>query len=286
VSNERLLRRLFAALVALVVSALVLAGPLTRPAAAATPVASADAGFLSLLNTLRGTLGLPTLAVDPQLSSVAQAWSVKMAGTGTLAHNPDLTSQVGPRTKVGENVAFGYGYLDAVGHIFTNLVASPLHLRNMSDGEFTMVGIGSVTDSAGRMWTTHVFFRPGTAVASPAALAPRPAAASSATRAPAIKAPPKPAPASATAAATVAPTTTSVAPTTTALAPVPATAAPAPTVAAATVAAALPAELPVVPVSSTSNQGAPGWLVTLTALFALLLLGAAGLLVRRSASTA
>ncbi len=287
-STHRLLRRLSATALVLVVGALVLVGPLVRPASAG-PAPSADAEFVNLLNTLRGTLGLPTLRLDSQASGVAQTWSQNMARTGTLAHNPNLSNQISSWSKLGENVGTG----GAVAQIFSALVASPPHMRNMSDGGFSTIGVGSVLDGSGRLWTTHVFVRPGSA-APPA----QPAAPVT-TRAPApatTKAAPKPKPTVAPAAtpapvaAPAAPAPTAPATTTPPATTPPTTVAPTPpssmatlpveTTRAASPTASAPPLPPLVPVASTSEKGpVPG--LALAALVGLVGLAGTGLLAHR-----
>ena len=274
-SDRRTHRLAAAALVSLVVVLGV--GPTARTASAASPVASADAGFTSLLNGLRSTLGLRTLAVDPQLSSIARAWSGHMADRGEISHNGALGSQVTPSwSKLGENVGMGMATLE----IFNALVASAPHLRNMSDPDFSMIGIGTVTDARGRLWTTHVFMQPAAARAStaPALAAPaKPAAAPAPTRAP------KAATATTAAPRTVAPATTA-APVATAVAPVPTT------LAAEPVTVTDPADVPTavsgtptaLAASSDRAGGVPGLLLGAAVLLALLVMGAAGLLLRGS----
>ena len=277
-----LLRRLSATTLALVVGALVLVGPLVSPASAG-PVPSADTEFLNLLNTLRGTLGLPTLALDPQASSVAQTWSLKMAGAGTLSHNPNLSNQISSWSKLGENVGTG----GAVSGIFAALVASPPHMLNMSDGGFTTVGVGSVLDGSGRLWTTHVFVRPGSAgpPAQPAApvttRAPAPATTEAAPK-PRPSVAPAAAPAPTLAPAPTAPATTSPPATIPPSPPPPSSMATVPVEAASSAAptASAPPLLPVVPVSFTSEQGRTP-LLALAALVGLVVLAGAVLLAHR-----
>lgn len=220
----------------LILLAVVLLGPLARPAQAASPLPSADTGFLSLINNLRSTLGLTPFTPDPELAAIARAWSAHMADTDTLAHNGALTSQVTQGwAKLGENVGVG----GATAQIFNALVASPGHLRNMSEPAFSRIGVGSVSDGVGRIWTTHVFLQPRPPRAAPAPAAPAPA---KTTAPPAKPAPRASTPTSAAAkapASTARPTATTAAPTTTAPPP---TAAPVTTVAPATTAAGAPTD--------------------------------------------
>ncbi len=271
-------RRLPAAALALITAVLVLVGPLAGSASAAGPVPAADASFFSLLNNLRATLGLGSVVIDPSLSNVARGWSEHMAGTGVMAHNPALSTQVQGWAKLGENVGWG----GAASQIFTALVASPVHLQNMSDPDFTSFGAGTVADGQGRLWTTHVFMRPKAATA-PVAVRP---AAPPTTRAPA----PPTTRAPRTVATTTAPTT---APPTTA-ASVTAPAAPPPTVtvtaepvpspvepptADAPAAALAPTATPVLVSSRPSpERGGQASMLVGAGLLILVVLGGAGLL--------
>lgn len=278
-SIQRQTRRLSAAALAIGLGILLLVGPLTKPASAATGAPLLDTTFSTLLNTLRTTLGLGTLAVDNELSGIARNWSVKMANSGNLSHNGALTSQATGWAMLGENVGTG----GAVSQIFDALVASPPHMKNMSNGQFTKIGIGTVTDARGRLWTTHVFMRPASAgtrttpppTAAPATVAPAPVT----TKAP------KPTPT--TAAPVTAPPTTAapVAAPPTTVAPVPAPAPVAAAASAAPIEAALPAAPAIDPISTTSApDGTPPIVLVGAGLLALLALAGGGVLLRRARS--
>lgn len=276
-SIQRQIRRLSAAALAIGLGILLLIGPMTRPASAATGAPLLDTTFSTLLNTLRTTLGLGTLAVDNELSGIARNWSVKMATSGTLSHNGALTSQATGWAMLGENVGTG----GAVSQIFDALMASPPHMKNMSNGQFTKIGIGTVTDGKGRLWTTHVFMRPASAgtrtapapTAAPATAAPAPVTtkAPTPTTAAPVTAPP----------ATAAPVTAP--PTTTAPVTVPA---PAPVAAAAATPsseAVIPAAPAMDPISTTpAPDGMPPAVLAGAALLALLVLAGGGMLLRRA----
>jgi hypothetical protein len=116
--------------------------------------AQADASTLyTLLNQSRQQAGLPLLARDSRLDTVAQAWTSKMASSGTLSHNPSYSTQIPSGwTRAGENV--GFNYSDA--NLHAAWMASSGHKANVL-GSYTSVGIGWVKDSSGRVWGTHVF---------------------------------------------------------------------------------------------------------------------------------
>ncbi len=269
------LHRLSAAALVLGLGVLLLVGPLAPSASAATPVPAFDSTFATLLNTLRSTLGLSSFAVDPQLSSVARAWSTNMATSSTLSHNPALTSQVQGWSKVGENVGTG----SAVTQVFDALVASPPHMKNMSDPAFSRIGVATVTDSRNRLWTTHVFMRPMAAGAAPAA---RPAAPpATQAPAPATTRAPKPVPTTATP-ATTPPAPPAVAPTTAAQVPTAPVAVAAAGAVAATEAAQPAGDQALVSARPGSRPRPNLPLVLGAGLLALLVVSGAGILLRRA----
>ena len=168
---------------------------LQRPAHAASNPAQA---FLDKINALRASKGVAPLQMNAVVTTFAAGWTQHMVATDTLAHNPDLASAPNNWTVVGENVGDGVS-VDAIFDGFSN---SAHHYANMVDPRFNIVGISVMTDSSGRLWTTHDFEQvPATApVAAPKpapAPAPRPAAP--------VVAPPAPAPAPAPVAAAPAP---------------------------------------------------------------------------------
>jgi len=110
-----------------------------------------------------------------------------MSSDGTLAHNPNLGSQVSGWRTLGENV--GTGPDDAsIESAFEN---SPHHFENMVDPSYTLIGVGVTQDSSGTYWVTEDFEQPKSA-GSPA-----PAPSHSAPAPPRSAARPAPRPASA-----------------------------------------------------------------------------------------
>src|SRR5438270_717433 len=127
------------------------------------------AGALAAVVAVRARNGVPPLATDGQLISVARAWSAQMAGPAGLSHNPDLGSQVSNWRTLGENVGTG----GDVASVEAALEASPHHFQNMVDPAFQYVGIG-VVEAGGAIWVTEDFKQPKTG-SLPATQVPQPA---------------------------------------------------------------------------------------------------------------
>ena len=71
----------------------------------ATAQASDVQTLITNTNSLRASVGLPPLQLDPQLSGLAQEWADHMASTNTLEHPPDIEGPVSqPWTLVGDNM--------------------------------------------------------------------------------------------------------------------------------------------------------------------------------------
>lgn len=152
-------------LTASTVAATLVAVLLTAAGIALAPAAHAGGGaIVSMINSARASRGLPALASSGELASVAASWSRQMASTGTLAHNPGLTTQVSGYRYVGENV--GYGPDEATIHqAFMN---SATHRANILDRDYTQIGV-AVVASGGRLWVTEVFRAPTGSSRPPAA---------------------------------------------------------------------------------------------------------------------
>lgn len=131
------------------------AAPATTTTAAASTgsySASAEADFVSSINGLRSSKGLAGVASNASLNNYARWWAKQMADTGNFAHS-NIASLLNAWSVLGENIGYG----PSVSAIFNALVASPAHYNNMVDPRFTSIGVGAYVDSAGRIWTAHVF---------------------------------------------------------------------------------------------------------------------------------
>ncbi|MDQ1426815.1 MAG: hypothetical protein QOK39_291 [Acidimicrobiaceae bacterium] len=135
---------------AVVMGSTMLAASITLMAAPAAADPATD--VVAMVNGLR--TNVPPLAVDPGLTAVAQQWAAHMATTGSLVHNPSLSTQAPTGwTKMGENIGSGYS-LTAV---FNALEASPDHYANMVDPAYNRTGVGVATDSNGQVWLAEDF---------------------------------------------------------------------------------------------------------------------------------
>lgn len=126
--------------------------------AGASPAsASSEAyDFLSRVNASRQAHGLKPLAMKSDLVNVAYGWTKHMADNNSLAHNPNLTTQVKNWQSVGENVGVG----PDVKSIEDAFMASTHHRENILDPGYTEVGIATVRDSQGQLWVTQDFRQP------------------------------------------------------------------------------------------------------------------------------
>lgn len=132
-----------------------------------------EQAFVDKINQLRSSLGLATLAVDPELTAQARIWSQTMKDAGNIFHTTHLDAGItSDWEKLGENVGVG-GTVDA---LFDAFVASPKHYENLVDPSYRFIGVGVVWDGT-RMFTAHRFMAllPPAASTTAPAEAPRPA---------------------------------------------------------------------------------------------------------------
>ncbi len=141
------MRRFLAVLATASLMALLLGAVNTGSAAAAPGT------WLSRINAYRAANGRSRVVEDYQASRVAQSWTLQMAATRKLAHNPGYRALLTtPSYRTGENI----GYSSSEAALFTLFLNSPAHRANMLRPEFNRVGIGQVVAN-GRVWTTHIF---------------------------------------------------------------------------------------------------------------------------------
>jgi uncharacterized protein YkwD len=130
-----------------------------------TRLNSSEAALLSYMNKARRDAGLAALRITPGTTDVARRWSLEMARSKKLRHNPSFGRQVGasgsPQWSVAsENV--GYASACDPKELFDAYMDSPGHRKNILDRRMRYVGIGSIdrTDpnwSCGVVWNTMNF---------------------------------------------------------------------------------------------------------------------------------
>lgn len=141
-----------AGLLAVLVSSLLVAGPLATERADA--VGRKVATMRTLINQERANQGQGRLRYNRKLSKLARRHTNVMADRGDLHHNPNLASQASRLswTILGENVGVG----NSVETLHRAFMDSPPHRHNVLEGRYRRVGIGTKV-VGGRLWVTIVF---------------------------------------------------------------------------------------------------------------------------------
>ena len=152
-------RLLLLALATLVATAIL---PMT---AALADGPSDETAFVTGINALRATKGLPALAVHSNLTSKARAWAQTMADKNTIWHSVLSDGITADWQKLGENVGRG----GSVAGLELAFAASPLHYANLVDPTFDTIGIGVVRGAGDVIFVAEEFMNLRTATAAPAA---------------------------------------------------------------------------------------------------------------------
>src|SRR3981081_4281249 len=128
-----------------------------------------EASFVSNINQVRASRGLPALAVNGQLTGVARSWAAHMAANGTLSHNPNLGSQApGGWRFIAENVGMG----PTASSVEAGFASSAPHYANMTNSPVSQVGVG-VVPSNGALWVVEDFWGNGSSSGPPPPPPPR-----------------------------------------------------------------------------------------------------------------
>ena len=152
-----------AVMVACGIVALADLGTATSTPAAVIVLDAEEQEFLTLINGYRADLGLPNLAVDPQLQAAARWMSEDMAANDYFSHYDSLGRDPFQRMDAfgytynvwkGENLAAGTADAQVA---FDLWKASPGHNSNMTNQQFQGIGIARAygpTSGLSWYWTT------------------------------------------------------------------------------------------------------------------------------------
>jgi uncharacterized protein YkwD len=109
---------------------------------------------LAFVNQKRSENGSGSLAMDPDLVPLAEAWAQELVRSQDLHHNPNLGDQVPDGFHTwGENVAYS-SEAEGIDELWWN---SDGHRANILNPAYTSVGIAFVEDSSGVTWAVQVF---------------------------------------------------------------------------------------------------------------------------------
>lgn len=163
-AGARLLTKLVAA------SSLAAAALVGSVGLASSASASPAGDLAAATNSARAQAGLAPLALNAQLTAVAQGWANRLAAANVLSHNGSLRAQVSNWSVLGENVGMA-GDIPSVQAAF---LASPEHRANILNAGYTQMGVASASStypSCGCtvIWVVVDFRRPTSAGVAAAA---------------------------------------------------------------------------------------------------------------------
>ncbi len=155
---------------AVVAAACAMVLAVTVPIQSASADGNTSSDYVARINALRASVGVQPLAVDAQLTGLAQGWAQHMASTGVLSHSVLTAGITESWAKLGENVGVGPDNPT----VWNAFLHSAEHYANLVDPSFNRVGVGVVVDGNGTEWTCHKFMELVGASAPPATSAPAP----------------------------------------------------------------------------------------------------------------
>ncbi len=126
----------------------------------------AEVKTLSGINAIRQQSGLPPLAPDAGLTSVARARSADMAALGYFGHNPPggcnyvciMDTQAVPHAYAGENIAWNTWDWAQTADVAVDMWHnSPPHMQNILNCHYERFGAGAVRARDGKVYFTMIF---------------------------------------------------------------------------------------------------------------------------------
>jgi hypothetical protein len=121
--------------------------PVAVPLAPASGQSAPVAHLLDLINQDRSQHGLGPVALNGNLSDVAQRQSIAMAASQRIFQNPAFPNDVPAANWAGENVGYG----PDVDEVHTAFVASPEHQVIIIGADYRVVGIAVASSPIGLM---------------------------------------------------------------------------------------------------------------------------------------
>jgi hypothetical protein len=115
-----------------------------------------EGSIFSAVNAARSSAGLRPYSYAGDLAAAARGQAERMAASGELYHNPNLGSEVGGWSRIGENVAFAGDWRSA----HQVLMNSPDHRAQILDAGYTQMGVGTAVSKDGTFWVAEVFRTP------------------------------------------------------------------------------------------------------------------------------
>lgn len=122
-----------------------------------------EGDIFSAVNGARASAGLPGYAYAGDLAAAARGQAERMASSGELYHNPNLGSEVGGWSRIGENVAYAGDWRSA----HQVLMNSADHRAQILDSGYTQMGVGTAVAQDGTLWVAQVFRTPSGSSSTP-----------------------------------------------------------------------------------------------------------------------
>jgi hypothetical protein len=122
-----------------------------------------EGDIFSAVNSARAAAGLPGYSYAGDLAAAARGQAERMASSGELYHNPNLGSEVGGWSRIGENVAYAGDWRSA----HQVLMNSPDHRAQILDSGYTQMGVGTAVAQDGTLWVAQVFRTPSGTSSTP-----------------------------------------------------------------------------------------------------------------------
>jgi hypothetical protein len=115
-----------------------------------------EGDIFAAVNAARANAGLPAYSYASDLTTAARGQAERMAASGELYHNPNLSTEVGGWSRIGENVAYASDWRSA----HQVLMNSPDHRAQILDSGYTQMGVGTAVSKDGTFWVAEVFRTP------------------------------------------------------------------------------------------------------------------------------